>query len=225
MKRNRRKTGFAVAVVLIAVLAITGIAFAGGADKDSEPVVWWWDAAAPVGSSTIVRNDNGISSTYSASLSNSVASADGLAVTLWVVVFNDPGACATDPCTDSDLFDPDVMPDVLYGAGNVVDDSEIASFGFHRKAGDNSGSIATLFGMPTDNNGQPFGLKYPRSAEIHYVLRTHGPKDPMYMPSQIHTYGGGCVDFAPFGYFPPTGPNDLYLGVGQCQDVQFAINQ
>ena len=116
------------------------------------------------------------------------------------------------------------MPDVLYGAGNAVDDSEIASFGFHRKAGDNSGSIADLFGMPTDN-GQPFGLKYPRTAEIHCVLRTHGPKDPMYMPSQIQTYGGGCVDFAPYGYLPPANSNDLYLGVGQCQDVQFAINQ
>jgi hypothetical protein len=224
MKRNRRKTGFVVAVVLIAVLAITGIAFAGGADNDSNDVFWWW--GAPAGSSTIVRNDNGISGSFSSSLSNSVASADGQAVTLWVVVFNNPGACinAPDPCIEDDLFNPAVMPDVLYGSGNVVDDSEIASFGFHRKAGDNSGSIATLFGMPTDN-GQSFGLKYPRSAEIHYVLRTHGPKDPMYMPSQIQTYGGGCVDFAPFGYLPPANPLDLYLGVGQCQDVQFAINQ
>ena len=223
MKGNGRKTGFVIAVVLIAVLAITGIAFAGAADKDSNPVYWWW--GAPAGSSTIVRNDSGISGTYSASLSNTVASADGLAVTLWVVVFNDPSACDTDPCTDLDLFNPEVMPDVLYGAGNVVDDSEIGSYGFHRKAGDNSGSIATLFGMPTDVNGQPFGLKYPRSAEIHYVLRTHGPKDPMYMPAQIQTYEGGCVDNAPFGYLPPGGPDELYLGVGQCQDVQFAINQ
>jgi hypothetical protein len=58
------------------------------------------------------------------------------------------------------------MADAVYGAGNIVDDSEESSFGFSLKAGDNSGSVADLFGMPTDD-GEPWGLIDPRDAEVH----------------------------------------------------------
>jgi hypothetical protein len=58
------------------------------------------------------------------------------------------------------------MADAVYGAGNIVDDSEEFSFGFSLKAGDNSGSVADLFGMPTDD-GEPWGLIDPRDAEVH----------------------------------------------------------
>lgn len=224
MNKNRLVKVFLVASILVAVFAISGIVLAddGSADTDSNDVFWWWGDLA--GSSKIVRNDSGVSGNVSTSLSNDVANAHGLTATLWIVVFNNPGACATAPCGEPDLFNPAVMSDVLYGAGNVVGGSEQVSFGFHRKAGDNSGSIADLFGMPT-NDGEPWGLIYPRGAEIHYVIRSHGPKVPAEMPAQINSYGGGCVFDAPFGYLPPTGPNDLYLGVGDCQDIQFAINQ
>jgi hypothetical protein len=210
-------------MVVSAVFISATLVSAAPSDTDSNDVFWSWGDAA--GSSKIVRNDGGISGNIKTSLSNEVDSTNGIAVTLWIVVFNNPGACATDPCTDADLFESAVMPDVLYGAGNVVGNSEKFSAGYHRKAGDNSGSIADLFGMPTKDNGEPFGLINPRGAEIHYVVRTHGPKNPAEMPAQIQSYGGGCVFGAPYGYPVPTGPNDLYLGDGDCQDVQFAINQ
>jgi hypothetical protein len=186
---------------------------------DSSNVYWWW--GDPAGSSIIVRTDSGISGNVNTSLAlEEVASAKGLAVTLWIVVFNEPGECATSPCGEPDLFDPDVKPDVLYGAGNVVGGSENASFGYHRNAGDNSGSIADLFGMPT-NNGEPWGLIDPQGAEVHYVVRSHGPKDPAEMPAQIDSFEGGCVT----DYLPPADSLDLHLGAGDCQDIQFAINQ
>ncbi len=191
------------------------------ADMDSNVVSWWW--GDPAGTSNIVRTDNGIGGNVASSLSNPEQDGGGLAVTLWIVVFNDPDECATSPCSASDLFVPAVMPDVLYGAGNVVGGSENVRLGYHINEGDNSGSIANLFGMPT-NSGEPWGLIYPRSAEIHYVVRTHGPIVPAEMPEQIHTYGGGCVFGAPFGYPSPTGADDLHFGVGDCQDIQFAIN-
>jgi hypothetical protein len=217
----KKKTVFVFMVVMMLVLLITVVVAAAPPERNT--VYWWWGAEA--GSSQIVRTDGGIHGNYIASMSNEVADAKGLAVTLWLVVFNVPSECATypEPCTDVDLFDEDVMPDVLYGSGNVVGESENASFGFSLNAGDNSGSIAALFGMPLDN-GEGFGLRYPHGAEIHYVARTHGPMVPSEMPAQIQTYGGGCIDFAPFGYPVPANPLDLYLGVGQCQDVQFAIN-
>lgn len=216
------------------IMAVFGSAFflvcmgaAGQAappDKDNNDAFWAW--GDPAGTSRIVRTDNGISGNIGVRLSNESGSVKGLAVTLWIVIFNNPGACAApNMCgDDADFGNPDVMPDVVYGGGNVVGASERTTIGFHYKAGENEGSIADIFFLPLDGAGESFGLSNPRGAEVHYVLRLHGPADPATMPEQIKSYGGGCVDFAPYGYPFPAGPDDLYLGPGQCQDVIFAIN-
>ena len=207
---------------LVLVITFASAVHAAPADVSETGVGWWWGEGTG-GTAKIVRTNKGISGNFSSSLANSVGSAEGLAVTLWLIIFNNPDECATSPCSESDLGNPAVMPDALYGAGNIVDDSEEASFGFSLKAGDNSGSIADLFGLPT-NDGEPWGLIYPRGAEVHYVLRLHGPMIPLEMPAQIKTYGGGCVDYAPYGYMPPADESELKLGWGECQDVQAAIN-
>ena len=207
---------------LLLTATIATVVNAAPANVSETGVGWWWGEDTG-GTAKIIRTNKGISGNFSSSLSNSEGSAEGLAVTLWLIIFNNPGACATSPCSESDLGNPAVMPDAVYGAGNIVDDSEEASFGFHLKAGDNSGSIADLFGLPTDD-GEPWGLIDPRGAEVHYVLRLHGPMIPLEMPAQIKTYGGGCVDFAPYGYLPPANESELKLGWGECQDVQAALN-
>jgi hypothetical protein len=219
MRENimKKKIVFILLTVALMIISVTAVASAAS-DLDSNEVFWWW--GDPAGSSKIVRTDSGISGNVSTSLANDVASAKGLAVTLWIVVFNDPSECATSPCTDVDLGNPAVMPDVIYGAGNVVGNSEKIALGYHRNAGDNSGSIADLFSLPT-NNGEPWGLIDPREAEIHYVVRSHGPMVPANMPEQINSFEGGCV----IDYGPPGGPEDLHLDEGECQDIQFAINQ
>lgn len=51
------------------------------------------------------------------------------------------------------------------------------------------------------------GLTNPTQAEIHAVVRTHGPVIPGMVDEQIHTFNGGC---------DPGQPNE-----GQCQDLQF----
>ena len=207
---------------LVLVITFASAVHAAPADVSETGVGWWWGEGTG-GTAKIVRTNKGISGNFSSSLANSVGSAEGLAVTLWLIIFNNPDECATSPCSESDLGNPAVMPDALYGAGNIVDDSEEASFGFSLKAGDNSGSIADLFFLPTDD-GEPWGLVDPRGAEVHYVLRLHGPMIPLEMPAQIKTYGGGCVDYAPYGYMPPADESELKLGWGECQDVQAAIN-
>ena len=216
-----------ISVVLLCsimlMVSLTAVVDAAPADVDENDVYWWW--GDPAGSSKIVRTNKGISGNLSASLSNSVGDTSGLAVTLWIIIFNYPHYCEIPyACgADADFGNPDIMPDAVYGAGNIVDSSEVVSFGFHRKAGDNSGSIADLFGMPTDD-GEPFGLRNPRGAEIHYVVRFHGPMIPMELPDQFKSYEGGCVYGAPYGYAPPANEGELQLGWGDCQDVQFAIN-
>lgn len=193
---------------------------AGPADVNTADAYWWW--GDPAGSSRIVRTDKGISGNISVHLGNESGSAGGIVITLWLVIFNNPGECAGE-CVDADLFNPAVMADVVYGGGNVVGGSEKATIGFRYAAGSNAGSIATLFGMPT-NDGEGYGLRDPRGAEVHYVIRFHGPVNTEAMPAQLQGYEGGCIDFAPYGYPFPTGSDDLYLGWGQCQDVIFAVN-
>lgn len=215
------KTILALFCTLSFLVSTVPVSNAAPPVRQANEVFWWW--GDPAGTSSIVRTNGGISGNLSASLSNDLDSAKGLAVTLWIVVFNEPGECATVPCSESDLFVPAVKSDVLHGAGNVIGGSEKVSFGYHLKAGDNSGSIADLFGLPTDN-GESWGLIDARAAEVHYVVRIHGPLNPEAMPDQIHTYGGGCIANAPFGYLPPTHPLDLFMGWGDCQDIMAAIN-
>ena len=229
MNKTTMKMG---AICLAGMLALN--AQANPADKDANVAWWWWQDPAttmedPAGTSRIVRTDKGISGNISVHLENETGSAKGLAITLWLVIFNNPDYCATKPCSDGDLFNPGVMSDVINGGGNIVGASERATIGFHYKEGDNTGSIATLFNafgipFPLNDDGEGFGLIYPRDAEVHYVIRLHGPVNPAAMPAQIQSYGGGCIDFAPFGFPGPGGSDDLKLGLGECQDVIFAIN-
>ncbi len=52
------------------------------------------------------------------------------------------------------------------------------------------------------------GLQKPMSAEIHFVVRTHGPAIPGKVDSMLYTVNGGCE-----GAFPNP----------PCSDVQFAV--
>ena len=222
----------AIRILLGAVglgLLLVGSASAAPPDKDVNDAYWWWGHDA--GNARIVRTNKGISGNIKVHLGNDEGSAKGLAVTLWLIIFNNPdecvegpGMCGADGVTD--FTNPDVMPDAVYGGGNIVGASERARIGFHYKAGENTGSIADLFGMPVDDNDDSFGLIYPRDAEVHYVLRFHGPLNPEEMPAQIQSYGGGCDvgNNYPYGFLPPASSAELQLGLGDCQDVIFAIN-
>ena len=115
----------------------------------------------------------------------------GDAYTLWLLVFNFPENCASNPCTLIDVENQAVVSDTMYVAGNVVGRSGRAAFAGHKAIGDNSGSILP----PLLPEGiQPPGLLNPMGAEIHLLVHTHGPMLPEYMPDMIHTFSGGCVN-------------------------------
>jgi len=55
------------------------------------------------------------------------------------------------------------------------------------------------------------------SAEVHIVLRSHGPAIPGIIDEQISTFEGGCIIFFdPFTEIPDD--------VGECGDIEFAIH-
>lgn len=108
------------------------------------------------------------------------------AYTVWWIIFNDPSACI-DGCDGSDLRDSEGVPNpgtsVAFASGKVVKKNGKGNFRAKLKVGDNSGA---LFGP---------GLTNLSGAEIHMVIRYHGPKVKAFMPAQINSFGGGCIGF------------------------------
>ena len=58
---------------------------------------------------------------------------------------------------------------ILFADGNIVDDDGNVSFTGYMETGETTGSINELLGA------EPVGLLDPSGAEIHLVVRSHGP--------------------------------------------------
>lgn len=141
----------------------------------------------------------------------------GTAVTMWIVVFNRPEECASSPCEEEDLFDPDTEADVVYGAGHVVGGSGRLTLAGHLPQGANDGSLFGTLGLPAP------GLQDIWGAEVHLVVRSHGPKLPGLMRDMIHTFNGGCTHPGP-GFPDPLPPELGAAGPNECVDIAFAIH-
>jgi hypothetical protein len=165
------------------------------------------------GTSTLHRTNNGITVNY-----KTTGLTPGYAYTLWIVIWNSPENCATpNQCNDGDFAIADLVEvEVLYGGGHVVGNSGKGNFSAHLNEDDVSGSINDLFGLPPAG-----GLQSGNSlgAEVHFVLRSHGPKIPGMVSDQISSYEGGCTD--PFAIAPFT---EIPDAVGECGDIEFAIH-
>ncbi|NJY61687.1 hypothetical protein HC174_02810 [Salinimicrobium sp. CDJ15-81-2] len=173
------------------------------------------DAVNPIlgevtGTSVLRRTKNGLTINYKT---------DGLipghTYTMWWVIFNNPEACATTPCTMDDFMNAgEVQPVLIYGTGHLVGQSGKGNFSSHLKVGDNDGSINELLGLP-EVGGILEGNAF--SAEVHMIIRSHGPAIPGLINEQISIFTGGCeVDFAPFTEIPDE--------EGECGDVEVSIH-
>lgn len=187
------RRGFLLAVLTtVALVGIVPAGHAAPATRDVSEVFLFADPSVVVGSSLLVRNDNGVAGTVQTS-----GLAPGDAVTVWWVIFNHPSECTTDApfrCGEADLFDPDVETSVLHAAGEVIGGNGTGRFGSYLTEGDTTGA---LFGP---------GLLDSREADVHFVVRTHGPAIPGLIPAQIHTFDGGC-------------------DINTCEDLQAAVHE
>ena len=165
------------------------------------------------GTSTLHRTNNGITVNY-----KTTGLTPGYAYTLWIVIWNKPYNCTTpNECYDGDFAIADLVEvEVLYGGGHVVGNNGKGNFSARLNEDDVSGSINDLFGLPPAG-----GLQSGNSlgAEVHFVLRSHGPKIPGMVSEQIGGYLGGCTD--PFAIAPFT---EIPDEVGECGDIEFAIH-
>lgn len=205
-------------LLVVSVIAGFGVLLSSAAAQDSDmsasnPVQRFSDGSEVEGSwATLNRYENGLLM----ALHTSDLSPDEV-YTVWWVVFNEPGNCSDGACGEDDIFvfeDGQIVLDennnpslnmegveaaqisALYASGSLVGDDGTGNFGGSAGTGDTPGII---FGP---------GVLNPMTAEVHLVVRTHGPVIEGEFDAQITSFGGGC------------GPTDNGL---PCADHQFAV--
>ncbi len=162
------------------------------------------DPSVVVGRSTLIRTAGGVRARFSTSQLT-----PGTATTFWMVVFNHPEFCSDGVCGSNDLFTPGVETDLLFTDGKFVGPSGRNTYSGQRLVGDASGSVMPIFGFPAP------GILNAAKAEIHLVVRNHGPIVPEIAKDMISSFGGGCAGLNPELGTP--GPNT-------CANVQAGVH-
>ncbi len=193
-------------IALAATVALLG-AFASPVDaaKNDQERLQWFDDDTEVGSgahTSIQRSADSIRvATHARQLQ------PGHAYTVWLAIFNDPELCA-DGCGEGDLGNGNSSV-IWSGAGGVA----------------NGGGNLNVSGYLTENNPQGYqqlltdlgapdgGFVDAEGAEIHFVVRDHGPVTGN--PDQLTSFEGDCTAGSSFG---------LGSGTYECTDVQFSIH-
>jgi hypothetical protein len=113
------------------------------------------------------------------------------AYTVWIVIFNRPENCAAGPgrCMGPDLGNPAVEGSIVYGTGSIVGMDMVANFHGSLSAGAPPAGIQ--LNVPA---GMANGLRDSRKAEIHLVVRSHGPVSTTgNAVNQLSTFEATCV--------------------------------
>lgn len=124
------------------------------------------------------------------------------AYTIWAIVFNQPDACITAPdsptrCGSSDLTaTPNPAEASAFVVGGFVTGGDgTVNVSAHLQGGPLPEGTDVLWGVGGRNdNGSEPGLRTDNGllAEIHFILRTHGPIIIGGTAEQISTLNGGC---------------------------------
>ncbi len=132
---------------------------------DRATVTEFGDESAATGQSTMIRSRRG-----ALGVVRTGSLVPGDAYTVWAVVFNNPAGCV-DGCDGSDVANPAAEGVSMLGTGKVVRTTR-STFVVRVRAGDE--------------------LTDPMGAEIHFVVRTHGPAIPGLVHEQTSSLNDGC---------------------------------
>lgn len=208
-----------IGLVLVIAVLLVSIAVFTQSDEPAGPSVATTtvhhfnleDPAAVDGAfARLSRFDNGVTTVLSTS-----ELTPGEVYTLWWVIFNEPENCTGGACDADDIFileDGGIPRDADGNRLMNMDTLMAANVSIQHAAGvySSDGSMHTSASLGLgDAPGIVMGpgLLDPYKAEIHLVVRTHGPIQEDAFADQISTFGGGCdpMDAAP------------------CDDLQFAV--
>ena len=191
--------------------------------RDKAPLQFFADGSAAGGKSTLVRDGDAGTVTSKISAKNL---SPGAVYTYWYVIFNNPELCSDGLCGEDDIFiggNPENGPNVaqieavgiaaLGGNGEIANRGGNATFTGGLIEG-TTGGLNVLLGPGGLIDLGPGMLRVGNAmtAEIHIVLRNHGP--PLTgadLWEQLNTFVGNCIGFDADGTF-------------QCMDEQFAIH-
>ena len=137
------------------------------------------------------------------------------AYSLWYVIFNDPSGCSDGECGENDVLPPPGTPDanvsVLWATGGVVGPDRVGHFSASLGTGVDAALGQVIYGD---------GLVNPMGAEIHVIVRYHGPalwNDANELVGQMSTLQGFCTPDSSLGI--GTDPNAF-----ACFEPQVAIH-
>lgn len=125
--------------------------------------------------------------------------------TIWWIIFNNPKMCMDRcACGAVDLGNPEVDAGVFWATGRVSDEFGQASFS----------AFTEEFALP-EGEDQVRPLDAPliesKRAEIHFVVRAHGPAlEGENLEAQLTQFNGGCTE--------------ELNGEDACEDVQFVAH-
>lgn len=212
---------------LLTVVTIAGFSVAaapavgdGSAVSVSPPI--WTFGGAPAGTTKLVRTRQGLTAQF-----KTTELTAGHAVTLWIMFFDNPEACA-DPgnCNPTDIGGPGVRFDFHYAGGHIVNAATTTLTG-HLQVGETSTSgfaeLVAIGGAP------PFfvtPLTNPYGAQVILALHSHGPAQAgQALAAQMSSYLGGCDlpflgDLSGFA----TSPADIPASEGECSTIQLAFH-
>ena len=197
---------------ILALAAGTG-AMADGDNQSTEAVHWWW-GEGPVGTSQLIRSPGGITATL-----KTTGLPAGHAMTLWIMFFDNPAACATSPCTLADAGNPAAGFDFHYGGGNIANGNNTTISG-HLRVGEMSTSGWAEVGGP----GVPVALSNPMGADVILAVHSHGPAlQGTDLAAQMSSYLGGCDVFLGPGGFA-TSMSDVPANPGECSTIQVSAH-
>jgi hypothetical protein len=200
---GKQSLRLAVVIATVALLASSLVASAAPASRSRVDVQHIPGGMIVDGASSILmRTDNGVL------MKIHTSGLDPHAVhTVWWVIFNNPEHCVGG-CGPDDATRPAVNASVFYAAGTISGGSGRATFAAHLRPG-YPGPVDGVSVIDVDGPG----LLYPRTAEIHLVIRTHGPPIPGIVSGMLHSFNVGC----------PGSPVDP--GPNTCMNVQVAMHK
>lgn len=214
---RRLKFTLTMTVIFAVGMAVAGASASAAPAGHSESAVLTIPPPFPpqvVGSSSLVRTDRGLSlNVHTSGLE------PGHAVTLWLIVANDPAECeqgipGVSQCGPGDHLAGRGQMSVHHGAGRIAANNGTASYGTHLRVGDTS---RALF------EGEP-GLLDARRAELIAVLKTHGPAIPGVVRDQLRTFAGGCADQSTPPALTPRPGMLGRPGGNDCAEIQFSAH-
>ena len=159
-------------------------------------------------SATLVSSESGIFTHVS---TNELE--EGHVYTMWVVIINNPAACAASPCMPAEILGNSdaLQSDGVWGDSILYNGDGHMEFTSYTPAGDLPDSWF-------DN-----GLIDPVGAEIHIIIHDLGESIPDMASTMLNSFRGGCTDASLPPPFPDTAKSNGEAGPNTCKLVQDAI--